>query len=214
MSYFQVLSIFISFLLGLASTSIVERLKIKTNSKLIYKNFKTEIKEEEEQLIKKLTKMAATLANLYKLKNISFYSDEELESINGPVKYIPQGQHLYFLNPAIEKSFTIMSKKQRYIAKILISQTKSIDFILNSISNSGRPSDNIDEAIINCKKYLTIGALHLYNIRLFIENKEPHAIPETFDTKEIINNIFSKLKINLSYDDIQTKRTEIIKEQY
>ncbi|KAB7702939.1 hypothetical protein GBN26_03270 [Plesiomonas shigelloides] len=195
--YFKFLVPIVTFGLGVWATPLIESRKEKAKAKTVHSNLIVEIKDELSELPKRLIKMADTLCNLIRLK-----AGET--KIDRPWKYVPRNTSCYFLKPAIDSSFRLFDKKQRYAIKSLLVQIGAIDDYIKSIKETKISDDTVDESINNCKRYLYTGSCMFNTMRIIAKDSKANFSTED---KEVIKGIFRELEIDLSADDLIIKGT-------
>lgn len=195
--YFKFLVPVVTFGLGVWATPFIESRKEKSKAKTVHSNLMIEIEDELSELPKRLIKMADTLCNLVSLKA----GEPEIDR---PCKYVPRNTSCYFLKPAIDFSFRLFDKKQRYAIKSLLVQIEAIDDYLQSIKDTSISDGTIDESINNCKRYLYTGSCMLNTMRIVAKSPKKNLSTED---KEVIMEIFRELGINLFADDLIIKGT-------
>ncbi|TRX00377.1 hypothetical protein [Candidatus Methylobacter oryzae] len=197
LEYLKFLTPIITFGLGIWATPLIESRKEKAKATVVYRNLILEIEDELSELPNRLIKMADTLGNL-----ISFKAGEP--KIDRPWKYVPRNTSCYFLKAAIEASFGLFDKNQRYAIKSLFVQIDALGDYLQVINDTKISDDTFDEAINNCKRYLYTGSCMLNTMRIIANKPKANLSGED---KEIINEIFLELGIDLRADDLRTKST-------
>ncbi|MCK0770116.1 hypothetical protein, partial [Chromohalobacter canadensis] len=184
----------ITLLIGVYLAPYIEKRKNKAKAKEIYDNLKLELNDEIEELPNRLKKFASCLDNL------TYWEEKNEPKTNQFWYYIPRETNCYFLNSAIENSFQLLTKEQRYAAKSLQTQLVAlVDYCLEIKENEEVSKEN--RALLkNCyKRYLFTGCCALNTMRILVGDSK--RITGKSD-KEIIDEIFSVIGIKFAAKDL------------
>ncbi|MCO4801225.1 hypothetical protein [Klebsiella aerogenes] len=119
-------------------------------------------------------------------------------------RYIPRITQIYFIDQAMEFSFGEFSEKQRNAIKSFFVQIEAINNFIKSLNNINIENAATDELMHSYKRYLYTGSCMLNTMRVIISNGDSNP---SENNKDIIQGVFNELKIELSINDIEIKRT-------
>jgi len=193
---------FVTFIMGAFMAPYIEAWKDKAKAKKIYNNFIVELNDELEDLPVKLKTMSRSLVGLKAIKDGN--------PIKGQLgKYVPRKMMFYFTEDAIENSFCLLSKEQRYAIKSFLLQVDALNRYMSEIKEVPLSDETLEFFIDNCKRYLYTGASMLNTMRIITKNS--HADKGSDDNK-IITDILNELDIDLSIDDLIIKKSTTFKQ--
>lgn len=200
--FLEVVKIFvpiITFLLGLFAVRFIENMKEDRKAKLVLRNFKLDIQDELVSLKKSISKMVESLQNLNELKK------GKRDNLKKILKYVPRETSCYFLKNLFENSFQLLSIRQRFISKSIKVQIEAINANSNNIKNVPLEQNNLEDIIIESKKYIVTSCCLCYCFQEFLvsDNLNDTELP---DDQDVITKQLQDLNLDITINDIMVTR--------
>lgn len=185
----------ITFILGIFSVPIVEKLRsIPQDSKHV-NGMREEFHDEVHELINRIKEMSIALTTLAEIKNKTFRH-------GGTLKYIPRDTLMLFLEKTLISNYTKISRRQRNTLKSIITQINGMNQITRELRDIKISPETLDDAIKNKRNYIYAACCLRHSMQFYLNPKSKKHYEDITD-QDMIESQLKEVGSNITYEDIK-----------
>lgn len=189
----------ITFILGILSIPIVDKLRNFYQKRENLKLLNEELTDETKWLGERIKKMHLSLETVDSLK----LGEEK----KGNLRYAPRKTTVRFIERVLDSSYADLTHKQRSTLKSIEVQIDAINEYADKIKELSNPLEKLDELAKLQKSFIYTTCCLRYCMQYFTEKERLTFIEEITD-KEAIELQLSELELSRDYDSLITKKSQ------